>query len=271
MSKYRKLVNPENHQIIREGDDYFYLLAVDVGRLNCQSVVTVFKVYRGEIEFRMNLVNLYVIGKREEEKSFPHQTLELKRIIDRFNPAEVVVDANGLGIGFLDFLVQETPDLENGKVYPGYSSINLESHSQRLYPNTIPLIYGIKAGAVIQPQIDSNCYTKVFSGKVKFLVPEQDIKNRLMASKAGQLMKVEKRVARILPHEMTTRLFEEMCNLKLKGIGKDIKLERINSNILKDKFSSFEYGLWRIKEIEEDYYKKKRRKMSSSRQLYFIN
>ena len=91
-----------------------------------------------------------------------------------------------------------------------------------------------------------------------------------MESKAGQSMKIEKRVARLMPHEMTTRLFDEMCNLKLKGLGKDIKLEQINHNILKDKFSSFEYGLWRIKEIEEEYYKKKRKKVGT-RQLYFIN
>lgn len=270
LSKYRKLVNPENHQIIREGDNCFYLLAVDIGRLNCQTVVTVFKVFRREVDFHINLVNLYVLGKKKEEKSFPQQVLELKRIIDSFNPIEVVVDANGLGIGFLDFLVQETVDVENGKVYPGYSTINLDSHSLKMYPNTIPLIYGIKAGATTQPLIDSNCYTKVFSGKVKFLVKEQDIKTRLMESKAGQSMKIEKRVARLMPHEMTTRLFDEMCNLKLKGLGKDIKLEQINHNILKDKFSSFEYGLWRIKEIEEEYYKKKRKKVGT-RQLYFIN
>ena len=243
---------------------------MDIGRLNCQTVVTVFKVFRREVDFHINLVNLYVLGKKKEEKSFPQQVLELKRIIDSFNPIEVVVDANGLGIGFLDFLVQETVDVENGKVYPGYSTINLDSHSLKMYPNTIPLIYGIKAGATTQPLIDSNCYTKVFSGKVKFLVKEQDIKTRLMESKAGQSMKIEKRVARLMPHEMTTRLFDEMCNLKLKGLGKDIKLEQINHNILKDKFSSFEYGLWRIKEIEEEYYKKKRKKVGT-RQLYFIN
>lgn len=69
---------------------------------------------------------------------------------------------------------------------------------------------------------------------------------------------------------MTTRLFEEMANLRLKGVGTDVKLEQINTNMLKDKFSSFEYGLWRIKEIEEQYYKKLRKK-SSKRKLIFCN
>ena len=32
----------------------------------------------------------------------------------------------------------------------------------------------------------------------------------------------------------------------------------------KDKYSSFAYGLWRIKEIEEEYTKKRRRRFGSS-------
>lgn len=270
MIKYRKLINPESHQIIREGEKSFYILSVDVGRLGCQTVVTVFKVFPHENEFSINVVNIYVIGKTAETKSFPAQSLELKRIIDAFKPREVVVDANGMGIGFMDFLAQETPDPANGKVYPGYCSINLDSHSKKMYPNCVPLIYGLKASASLQPQIDSNCYAKVFSGRIKFLAREQEIKTRLMESKTGQKMKIEKRVQRLIPHEMTTRLFEEMANLRLKGVGTDVKLEQINTNMLKDKFSSFEYGLWRIKEIEEQYYKKLRKK-SSKRKLIFCN
>lgn len=270
MSKYRKLVNPESHQNLRDGEKGFYLISVDVGRLGCQTVVCIFKVLPQQAEFNINLVNLYVIGKTPETKSFAAQSLELKRIVDAFKPKEVVVDANGMGIGFMDFLAQETPDPDNGKTYPGYASINLDSHSTKMYPNNVPIIYGLKANASLQPQIDSNCYAKVFSGRVKFLVREQEIKTRLMESKKGQKMKIEKRVARLIPHEMTTRLFEEMANLRLKGVGNEVKLEQINSNMLKDKFSAFEYGLWRIKENEEEYYKKFRRR-GRKRTLFLYN
>jgi hypothetical protein len=270
MIKYRKLINPESHQNIRDNKDGFYLLSVDVGRLGCQTVVTVFKVLPHENEFSIKVVNIYVIGRTPETKSFPAQSLELKRIIDAFDPKEVVVDANGMGIGFMDFLAQETPDPANGKTYPGYCSINLDSHSKKMYPGCVPLIYGLKASASLQPQIDSNCYAKVFSGRIQFLAREQEIKTRLMESKVGQKMKIEKRVARLIPHEMTSRLFEEMANLRLKGVGSEVKLEQINTNMTKDKFSSFEYGLWRIKEIEEEFYKKAR-KRKGTRKLFFYN
>ena len=65
-----------------------------------------------------------------------------------------------------------------------------------------------------------------------------------------------------MPHEMTTKLFEEMANLRLKRTGSslDISLEQINPRFPKDKYSAFAYGLWRIKEIEEEASKKQRRR-----------
>ena len=85
-------------------------------------------------------------------------------------------------------------------------------------------------------------------------------------------MTVEQRVSRLLPHEMTTRLFEEMANLRLKKAGStgDIVLEQINTRYPDDKYMSFAYGLWRIRELEEEFLKKKRRYSSGRlRQLVF--
>jgi hypothetical protein len=73
---------------------------------------------------------------------------------------------------------------------------------------------------------------------------------------------------------MTTKLFEEMANLRLKRTGNatDIVLEQINPRYPKDKYSSFAYGLRRIKEIEEEYTKRRRRRLGGDgkRQLTFF-
>ena len=89
------------------------------------------------------------------------------------------------------------------------------------------------------------------------------------------MMSFENRVKRLLPHEMTTKLFEEMANLRLKrtGTGLDIVLEQINSRFPKDKYSAFAYGLWRIKEMEEEATKKQKRRFgagNSERRLVFF-
>lgn len=46
---HRRLVNPETHEIIRDGIESFYLLSVDVARLGCQTVCTVLKVFQETI------------------------------------------------------------------------------------------------------------------------------------------------------------------------------------------------------------------------------
>ena len=84
-------------------------------------------------------------------------------------------------------------------------------------------------------------------------------------------MKTEERIKRLMPHELTTKLFEEMSNLRLRKSGLDIVLEQINARFPKDKYSAFAYGLWRIKEIEEENYKKfTRRGNGKKRQLIFF-
>lgn len=269
MSKYRVLVNPESSEKIEENSNYFYLLSVDVARLGCQTVASVFKVYRRSTEFYMNLVNIYVLGKTVEDKHFSRQAIDLKKLIAKYNPLEVVIDGNGLGVGLLDFMVKPSMDYD-GTVYPAYGCSNDEDYKKIQDKDAEKLIYVIKANAALNSKIHGNCYAKINGGHVKFLIKEQEAKNKLLATKKGQKMKVEDRIKRLMPHEMTTKLFEEMANLRLKptGSGLDINLEQINKRCTKDKFSSFEYGLWRIKEIEEEYYKKWRRK-SKKRTLTF--
>ena len=72
-----------------------------------------------------------------------------------------------------------------------------------------------------------------------------------------------------MPYELTTKLFEEICNLKPKQGSEGLKLERINSRTGKDKFSAFEYGLWRIKALEEKHYKSKKRHNSMADYIFY--
>lgn len=83
-------------------------------------------------------------------------------------------------------------------------------------------------------------------------------------------MTFEQRARRLLPHEMTTKLFEEAANLRCKRTGTDIVLESINTRFPDDKYYSFAYGLWRIKEHEAQAAKRKRNRPSQKRSLIFF-
>ena len=272
LAKYRKIKNPETSAKLRANSNQFYLLSVDVGRLNDQTVCCVFRVnVSGEGKYFATLVNLYVLGRQAETKTFNRQVIELKRIIKKFNPLEVVIDTNGLGIGFADEMIREQVD-EFGNIYEPLGFKNDDDFLKIQPKDAMCILYGIKANGPLNSKIHGNAYTRINCGLVRFLIKEQEAKNALLSTKVGQKMTVKQRVQRLMPHEMTTKLFEEMANLRLRrtGVSLDIVLEQINPRYPKDKYSAFAYGLWRIKELEEEQNKRRRRRgMLDKRQLVF--
>ena len=274
MTKYRKIKNPETHAISRANSEQFYLLSVDVGRLNDQTVCCVFRVnVSGDGKYYATLVNLYVLGRTAETKPFRIQAMDLKKIMRKFNPREVIIDTNGLGLGMADEMIQEQID-EFGNIYPAYGFMNDDDYIKIQPKDAVRILYGIKANGPLNSKIHGNAYSRINGGMVRFLIKEQEAKNALLSTKTGQKMSVMQRVQRLMPHEMTTKLFEEMANLRLKktGASADIVLEQINPRYPKDKYSAFAYGLWRIKEIEEEQAKRRHRRGSGlKRQLVFCS
>ena len=271
LSKYRKIKNPETHAINRPDSEQFYLISVDVGRISDQTAVCIFRVNIVKGKFYSTLVNLIVLGRTPQTKPFSIQAADLKQLILKFNPREVVIDTNGLGVGLADEMIKPQYD-EMGNLLPAYGFINDDVY-KAIQPKDAPqILYGIKANGPLNSKIHGNCYSRLNSGMVRFLIKEQEAKSALLSTKAGARMTTEQRVIRLMPHEMTTKLFEEMSNLRLKrtGASLDIVLERINSRFPKDKYSSFSYGLWRIKELEEEYYKQEHRRRGRGRKLVFF-
>ena len=160
---------------------------------------------------------------------------------------------------------------EHGVLLPAYGFFNNADYKKIQPKDSICILYSMKANGTLNSQIHSNAYTRLNSGMVRFLISEQDARAALLATQVGAHMSLEKRVKRLMPHELTTKLFEEMANLRLKRAGLDIILEQINTRFPKDKYSSFAYGLWRIKELEEEAYQKiKRRSGGNGRKLVFF-
>ena len=271
MEKHRKIMNPENKAISRYNSEFFYVLAWDVARLNDQSVVFVFRVnIRDKINFHATIVNIKMLGLTPESKTFHRQVIEVKRLIRDFDPKEVVIDTNGLGIGVADLMIQEQVD-EYGEVYKPYGFHNDDNYL-KIQPKDAPkILYSFKANATLKSKIHSNAYTRISGGLVHFLIKEQDAKSALLATKAGQKMTIQQRIKRLMPHELTTNLFEQMANLRIKkaSSSSEVVLEQINSRFPDDKYMAFAYGLWRIKELEEENSSKKRKRVGKRQLVYF--
>ena len=270
LQRYRKIKNPEKHANFRVGSNQYYLISVDVGRLSDQTVACIWRVNILQEKHYATLVNIFVLGRQAEKKTFQEQAIDIKRLINDFQPREVVIDCNGLGVGLADEMIRTQLD-ENGNELPAYGFFNNDDY-KKIQPKDAPqILYSLKANGPLNSKIHGNAYSRINSGMVRFLISEQEARTALLATKTGQKMKTEERIKRLMPHELTTKLFEEMSNLRLKKSGLDIVLEQINPRFPKDKYSAFAYGLWRIKELEEENYKKVvRRGNGQKRQLIFF-
>lgn len=269
LERKRIIKNPEWRKKY-DDPNVFYLIGVDVGRISDQTVATIFRVNIRGNRFYSTMVNIFVLGTRGSHKTFDEQSIQIKRLIRDFEPREVIVDTNGLGIGLADILIKPQID-ENGEAYPAYGFHNDKIYA-KIQPKDAPqILYSMKANATLNSEIHGNAYTRISSGLINFLITEQEARSLLLGTKKGQRMSYENRTKRLMPHEMTTKLFQEMSNLRIKKTGLNITLEQINTRFPKDKYSSFAYAQWRIKELEDQYSLKNRNQSRQNRQLIFFS
>lgn len=266
LSKYRRILNPEKERKTRGNNEVFYYISVDVARLGVLTSVQVFKVTPRETYFYKQLINSVGL----HDMHFSLQAIEIKKMYLKYKPKEILIDGTGLGVGLLDFLVMEQLGVDR-VLYPALASWNDEEYSK--YPGD-KVLYVLKATPSLNSKIHSNCFSQIANGHIRFLVKEQEAKSKLMSTKKGAKMRPLDRLARLAPHIETTKLFDEICNLRLRNTGvgnQDIVVEQINRRINKDRFSAFEYALWRIRELEDEYYKKKRNRARDLRKFLLFS
>ena len=265
--KYRVLLQPEYEFSGRSSKSAYYVLGVDVGRLKCTTEVCIFKVTpQPQGASLKTLVNLYSY----EAEDFEVQAINIKRLFYKYKARMAVIDANGLGIGFVDFMTKAQVDPETGEELPafgvagGTSEDVVESYKNIRGPGVEEnAMYLIKANAPINTEAHTYVQTQMSSGKIKLLIDENQAKVKLLGTKVGQSMDSTKRGEYLLPFTLTTILREQMLNLVEENEGVNIILKQSNRGIPKDKFSAFEYGLYYIKQEEDKNKKKKKRNISN--------
>ena len=270
--KHRQLLQPEYEYSARSSKSAYYVLGVDIGRFKCTTEVCVFKV-TPQIQGAAikTLVNLYSYDSEDSET----QAIALKKLYYKYKARALVIDANGIGGIFVDFMTKSQIDPETGDELPpfgvagGTAADTLEQYKKIRGPGVEEnAMYLIKANAPINTEMYSYVQTQMFNGKIKFLIDEIQAKNKLLATKAGQEMDAGKRNERLLPFVLTTILRSQMLNLIEENEGVNIILKQSSRSVPKDRFSAFAYGLYYIK-LEED--KLKKRKKRDIRDMMFFS
>ena len=267
--KHRVLLQPEYEYSGRSTKSAFYVLGIDVGRKGCTSEVCVFKVTpQAQGASLKTLVNLYTW----DEEHFEAQAINIKKLFYKYKARQVVIDANGLGIGLVDFMVKDQIDPETGELLPNFGVSNDEENFYKQFRTAdteIDAMYLIKANAPINTEAHSYVQTQLSSGKIKFLIDENQAKVKLMSTKMGQQMDNDKRADYLKPFTLTTILREQMLNLVEENEGVNIILKQSSRSIKKDKLCAFEDGGYYIKQEEEK--KKRRKKRNIADMMFYTN
>lgn len=270
--KHRILSQPEYEYSNRSSKNAYYVVAVDVGRKGCNSEAAIIKCTpQPQGDAIKTVVNIYSLSAEH----FEAQSIHIKKLYYKYKARTVVIDANGIGAGLVDFMVKSQIDPETGDTLPPfevgggtYAEADQDYKKFRTDDMEKDALFLIKANAPINTEAHSYLQTQMSSGKIKFLIDEQTAKAKLMSTKMGQSMTPEERNEYLLPFQQTSILKDQLLNLVESNEGVNIILKQNNRSIPKDKFSALEYGMYFIK-IEED--KKKKRKTFRISDLMFMN
>ena len=266
--KCRTLLHAEREgKALKEG---FYEISCDVARTgNNDSSIMVIKVIPTENDWKKKVVYTENMTKT----SLPDQAVRIKELVSLYHPREVVVDGNGIGAGLVDQLVIPQWDRKGRYWEPLYVSNDPETYPYPREEKDKAIVYNIKANAAMNNEIYSNLFIQINNGHVQLLANERIVKEKLLATKKGQKMNFLAKERFLLPYVMTSRLIDELNNLKLRptGVQGQIAVEQITKRINKDRVSALGYGLYRIKFYEDEEFRRKKKSMFGGKTCAFFS
>lgn len=212
--RHRVLNQPEYEYSGRSSSQSYYILSADIGRKGCDSVVCVIKVTpQAAGPSIKTLVNIYTMN----DTHFEDQAIKLKRLYYKYKARRLVIDANGMGIGLIDYMVKPQKDPLTGDEYPDYGVYGgtqadaVDEYKKFRTVNTEEdAMYLMKANAPVNTEAHANLQTQLNAGKIKFLIDERTAKIKLLGTKKGQQMTPEQRAEYLQPFTLTSILKEEL-------------------------------------------------------------
>ena len=205
--KHRKLLQPENEYSARSSKSAYYVLGIDVGRIGCTTEICVFKVTpQAQGPAIKSLVNLYTY----DAEDFQTQAINIKKLFYRYKARICAIDANGLGVGLVDFMVLAQNDPETGDILPPFGVENDEDGLYKKFKTPDmerDAMYLIKANAPLNTEAHAYVQTQLSSGKIQLLIDEREAAVKLMSTKVGQNMTPEERKRKRKSHSIADMMF----------------------------------------------------------------
>lgn len=234
--------NLETPQFKRIDDEDEYVFGVDVARSqkddNNRSSVSILKVIRNPNNSvkEIQLSNLIIIPNAY---TFTAQAIEIKRLYNIYKPKMSVIDINGLGVGLKDELLKSQVDPSTGEILHAWDTINTDDESEMIGAEQV--LYGLYPQQA-QSKITVTFMDIVGSGKLRLLTQKDESELDIFSKED---------VLAYAPYRQTDELINEIINLKVKyNNNGSLGIERVVTNIDKDRYTSLSYGIWWIMEYD---------------------
>lgn len=220
-------------------NEYDYFIAVDVARstksTNNQSSIIVLKVEKRP-DNSIKFIDIVYLTNLKGTVSFKDMSIKIKQLYLKYDPVEIIVDTNGLGIGLLEYLGNAQTDPETGEILRGLSPFNdiLDSADE----DAIPVINSFKStGKNRDIIIEFQKYVQ--TKKLRLL--------RKMAISIDSTFGKSSDLEEELPFLETDLLINEISNLRLEITnGNKFNIIQNTKKIDKDRYSALTYGLYNI-------------------------
>jgi hypothetical protein len=135
-----------------------------------------------------------VINTTSETAENLAKALKLKKLYYQYKARRLVIDANGVGLGLIDYMIMPSIDNDTGEEYPDFGVMNDEENYYKQYKTANTehdAMYLIKANAPMNTEAHANIQSQMSSGNLKLLIDERTAKNKLLGTTVGAKMTPE--------------------------------------------------------------------------------
>lgn len=236
-----------------------YIFGVDVSRSssdsNNKTVIAIAKIIRNQ-KGQIRQVQMVNIVAPPNGLNFKEQSIIIKKLFKKYGGNDdisisrvkaVIIDANGVGQGLVDRLLEDVTDDETNEELGCWATINTDQKSD--ISDAPAIVYSLKSQG-INGDIITTFLDYVESGKLKLLKQFEDLDDGFKNNIDAELSCIQ-----------TQFLIDEVANLRLKKTTNSISVEQVVKKVDKDRYSATAYLLYYIalflekEEVdnEEDY------------------
>lgn len=225
-----------------------YVISVDVARSatenNNKTAIVVLKIIRN-VTGTIRQVHTVNIITPPNGMNFKEQSIIVKKIfyqyggdadLSKSRVKAVVIDANSIGQGLVDRLLEDVTDDETNRELGCWATINTSQKPE--VSNSPEILYCLKSQG-INGDIIREFMNYVESNKLKLLKPFDDIKDNL-----------PKNIDDTVPYEQACAqmqfFIDEVSNLRLKKTQSSITVEQVLKRVDKDRWAAISYGIYYI-------------------------